>query len=454
MNSDIVSGSGFLLIFSWGGFDLLKTQLSAVSKRYEKVFWVDPLARGRRITALDRAQEVEQIKAALGTSGGDIDLYQYSLSELYSMTPKTLTLKSLMPGLKAIGTISVPTVSDEVLAARLTVLAEPVTVVIDCPGQEHVVVAFLETSGLLKKVDTLYLRAGVEPFFEGAQAIGDLARMLETNALSAGEIYDDADPDWPIYKFKSDQRTRLVHDLRAQLVDVAQARDAADNAAAEMQKKLAERDEDLDRTTQETKQKNAELQRLTKERDAAKSSDAQSRDDLARKVQESAAHSEEVKNLKQELNKVETTFAETQKKLAEGEAILTRKNRDIEERDKKIAQLEETLKNLRKENTAQQALSREKATRLSYEAQQLRLDLRRATAVQDALQSEKGSLRSSKKVVQNENQQLRQLLQQLTPKLREAAEQVRKITSAPQASSILNEKSTKSVKATAGDRDE
>lgn len=446
--------SSTLVIFSLGGSRRVGRLISHSAFSFRSIIWIDPFLDADYSTFFKRAKQVDKIEALLSAEGNHVEINEYSLSELYSTTPKTSALKSLMPGLKAIGTISVPTVTDEVLASRLTDLVEPVTVVIDCPGQEHVVLAFLETSGLLKEVDTLFLRAGVEPFFEGAHAIGDLAQMLETNALLAGEIYDDVDPDWPIYKFQSDQRTRLVHDLRAQLVDVAQARDAADNAAAEMQKKLSERDEDLDRITQETKQKNAELQRLTKERDAAKISDAQSRDDLARKVQESVAHSNEVKNLKQELDKVETTLAETQKRLAEGEAILTRRNLDIEERDKKIAQLEETLKKLRKENTVQQALNKEKTTRLSYEAQQLRLDLRRATAVQDALQSEKDSLRSSKKAIKGENQQLRQLLQQLTPKLREAAEQVRKITSPPQASSILNEKSTKSVKATAGDCDE
>ncbi|TKA84322.1 hypothetical protein FCK22_16460 [Sulfitobacter sp. 15WGC] len=99
---------------------------------------------------------------------------------------------------------------------------------------------------------------------------------------------------------------------------------------------------------------------------------------------------------------------------------------------------------MRKDNTAQHALNTEKTRRLSYEAQQLRLDLRRATAVQQTLQSEKDILRSSNKDIEEENRKLRQLLYQLTPKLREAAEQVRKITSPPQASSILDKKSTKS----------
>ncbi|AYE88257.1 hypothetical protein [Sulfitobacter sp. D7] len=391
MNSHIASGYGSLVVFSWGSFDRLKTQLSALPIRWEKAFWVDPFAEAQRITAFDKALQHERIGAVLSTGSGDLELRKYSLPELYSLTSETSALKSLLPGLKATGMISVPAVTGEILASRLKDLREPFTVIIDCPGQEHVILAFLETSGLMQKVDTLYLRAGDEPFFEGSHAAVDLVQMLEKQALSAGEIYDDADPNWPVYRFKSDQRTRLVNNLRAQLDDLAQDIKVRDKEADRLTTELAAHDEIVSQHKQSADLRAKEIQQLTKERDAGHG---------------------------------------------------------------KVAQMEEALKKLRKDNTVQHALSTEKTTRLSYEAQQLRLDLRRATAVQETLQSEKDILRSSNKAIEEENQKLRQLLQQLTPKLREAAEQVRKITSPTQASSILNKESTKSPKTKAGNINE
>jgi len=451
VNSDIAAGYGSLVVFSWGNFDRLETQLSALPIRWEKAFWVDPFAEAQRITAFDKALQHEQIDAVLSTESGDIELRKYSLPELYSLTSETSALKSLLPGLKATGTISVPAVTGEILASRLKDLREPFTVVIDSPGQEHVILTFLEASGLLQKVDTLYLRAGVEPFFEGAHAVEDLAHRLENQALSAGELYDDADPDWPVYQFKSDQRTRLVNDLRAQLDDLVQARDAAvkarsketeslkqdlakaRTALAEAQEGLAERDETSARETQLIEERDKKIAQLTQEAEARSketeslTAELTARDEIiSQNAQETDLRAKEVQQLTEERG------------AAQG----------------KIAQFEQAMKKLRNANRDQQALSAEKTSRLSYEVQQLRLDLRRATAVQETLQSEKDILRSSNKVIEEENQKLRQLLQQLTPKLREAAEQVRKITSPPQASSILNKKSTKPPKTKVGDRDE
>lgn len=433
MNLNIAAGYGSLVVFSWGSFDRLETQLSALPIRWEKAFWVDPFAEAQRITAFDEALQHERIDAVLSAGSGDIELRKYSLPELYSLTSETSALKSLLPGLKVTGTISVPAVTGDILLSRLKELREPFTVLIDCPGQEHVIIAFLETSGLMQKVDTIYLRAGDEPFFEGSHAAVDLVHMLEKQALSAGEIYDDADPDWPVYRFKSDQRTRLVNDLRAQLDDLAQERDAFEKTATELQNKLAQRDDTLAGETQAIKDLNKRNTQLAQ--------DIKARDkEVDRLTTELAAHDEIVSQHKQSAD------------LRAKEIQQLAKERDAGQG--KAAQLEEALKKLRKDNTVQHALSTEKTTRLSYEAQHLRLDLRRATAVQETLQSEKDVLRSSNKAIEEENRKLRQLLQQLTPKLREAAEQVRKITSPPQASSILNKKSTTSPKTTAGDINE
>ena len=408
-----------LFVFSLGNFSQVEKYLKNLSDLPHRTYWIDPLGKFVPHDVLQLAGEITFVEAILGDKEGYVDLTKFSYPGLNTTSNETSALREIFPGLSVRETIEVPLVLGETLLPILMEHGHLLEVVIDCPGHEHTIVEFLETSGLLQKVDTLYLRAGVEPFFAGARAAGNLAQMLENRGLSAGEIYDDADPDWPVYRFKSDQRTRLVNDLRAQLDDLAQARDAAEKAAVELQDKLADTDEALAGKAQEIEICSKEIDRLTTELTA--------RDEIvSENAQEAGLRDKEVQQL----------------------------TKDRDAGQEKVAQLEEALKKLRNDNTVQQALSTEKTTRLIYEAQQLRLDLRRATAVQEALQSEKDILGSSNKAVEEENQRLRQLLQQLTPKLREAAEQVRKITSPPQASSILNKKSTKSPKTKAGDRDE
>ncbi|TKA84323.1 hypothetical protein [Sulfitobacter sp. 15WGC] len=349
MNSNIAAGYNSLVVFSWGSFDRLETQLSALSTRWEKAFWVDPFAEVQRITAFNTALQHERIDAVLSAESGDIELRKYSLPGFYSLTCETSALKSLLPGLKATGTISVPAVTGELLTSRLKGLRGPLTVLIDCPGQEHVILAFLETSGLMQKLDTLYLRAGDEPFFEGSHSAIDLVQMLEKQALSAGEIYDDADPDWPVYRFKSDQRTHLVNDLRAQLDDLARERDAFQKAKTELQNKLAQRDHTLGRNAKEIEQQNVELQRLTKERDAAKASDTQSREDLAQKTLDAEVRSKKIESLEQEIDKVQKALAEERDRLAQCDDSLAQEAQTIKELNKKIAQLAEDVKTRDKE---------------------------------------------------------------------------------------------------------
>lgn len=381
VKTDNSLGVGTSIIFSWGAPERLNAQLSRIGTIGQKAIWIDPLAATRLPGALRGADAVERIEAVLALTADGAELSRYSLPDLYSLSPPTAALMSLMPGLKLAEAVAVPVVTSEVLGKKLAACDGAFRVVIDTPGDEGTVLDFLDKTGVLDRVTTLALRCGVEPFFKNAAHINNLLAMLATKGFSIVAQDKDEDSDWPVYVLKLDIRARLIKSL-----EVAGAQAQADLAAAR-EEQAAERDAAKAAAAQAAEAQTAlkaDLEARTKERDAAK-------------------------------------------------AV--------------AAQRETTLAKLRLEQKRATALNTEKALRLEHELYQLRSDLRRAAQAQERSQAETDALKLRYGAVQEERQGLLRLLQQLTPKLREAAKHVREIPVAKQSDVTAMLEGAKSGKA-------
>ena len=84
-----------------------------------------------------------------------------------------------------------------------------------------------------------------------------------------------------------------------------------------------------------------------------------------------------------------------------------------------------SLANLRSRHRIQLSERDETVKRTEHELEELRLDLRRSLQIQERLQAEVSSISVRCEFAEEERNKLRQLLQQLTPRLREAAQHIR-----------------------------
>ena len=370
-------GQGTLIIFSWGEPERLKMQLSYIGNIGKKVIWVDPLKGPALPDALDGAGDIERIEAVLARTPGEVELSRYSLPDLYSLAPPAAALTALMPGLKLADMVPVPGITTEVLGKKLTKAEGPFQVVIDTPGDERAVLDFLDKAKVLDRVTTMVLRCGVEPFFKKSPRIKTLLKMLDTRGFTLAAVDESEDPDWPLYLLNLDPRARLI-----QLLEDAGAQARTDLATAR----------------EEAATLRAELETRTQEHDAAEGVAAQA------------------------------VGAQTALK-----ADLEARTKEHDAVKKLAAQREVALSTLSLEQKKATALKTEKVLRLEHYLGQMQIDLRRAAQAQERTQAEADALCARYTTVQEERQTLLCLLQQLTPKLREAAKRVREIPLAEQS---------------------
>lgn len=118
---------------------------------------------------------------------------------------------------------------------------------------------------------------------------------------------------------------------------------------------------------------------------------------------------------------ITTLKAECSDKCAELEATIESLTKKMDSKDADIAKL-------RVDSKTANALADEKVRRSEHELAQVRTDLSRALQAQERAQADSDTLKARFVKVDEERKALRHLLRQLTPKLREAAKQVRDIS--------------------------
>ena len=114
-------------------------------------------------------------------------------------------------------------------------------------------------------------------------------------------------------------------------------------------------------------------------------------------------------------------------------ADLDTRTKERDEAKALVVKHEATLSALRLEQRKAAGLHTEKVLRLEHGFEQFQLDLRRAAQAQERAQAENDVLKVSYAAVQEEKRKLLHLVQQLTPKLREAAQYMREIPAVKQS---------------------
>ncbi len=149
---------------------------------------------------------------------------------------------------------------------------------------------------------------------------------------------------------------------------------------------------------------------------------AQARADMATAREEAATLRAEVETRTQERDAAKEATAQA----VDAQTAL---KANLEARTK---ERDAALSTVRLEQKKATGLNAEKVLRLEHDLGQMQIDLRRAAQAQERAQAEADALRVRYATVQEERQSLLRLLQQLTPKLREAAKHVRAVPLAEQ----------------------
>lgn len=210
----------------------------------ERVILLEPLGASKLGAAapLLSAPGIEVIPALPGPADGEADLTLYSLPGLRGLSPALPVLQELFPGLSIRETRPIETISATTLLERLGPVSGPVHLWIDMPGAEATTLDVLETAGLLAQAESMTLRCGDEPFFEGGSACAALRDRLVAMGFEMA-LRDDSDPDWPDMVMHQDlaakERARLQETLASREAELQELRGVTGLQATELEAREA-----------------------------------------------------------------------------------------------------------------------------------------------------------------------------------------------------------------------
>ncbi len=199
-----------------------------------------------------------RIPAVPGPKAGEVDLITHSLPGLSSLAPATAALSALFPGLRETGRLRVARLAPADLVQVLADLPEPIALWIDLPGAEAEILAALAAAGILQRVQSLELRCGIEPFFVGAEGRAEIETRLGALDFTLDAV-SDADPDWPILRFRADPQARRLRMQEVELAETQALLTARDAALAEAQAAAKRQAQALDRARKTIAARDAEL---------------------------------------------------------------------------------------------------------------------------------------------------------------------------------------------------
>ena len=406
MRSELAEKTGTLVVFSFGAPLRLRARIKSLAGDVQKIIWVDPLLDDAAVGRFDLDTAIEQIGAVVVPAGKTAELLGYSLPDLYSLTPASAALTSLLPGLREGHGVKVSAISARSLMSRFKSLNGPVHVVIDTPGAEATIVDVLSRRPLAGAVKTVWMRCGVEPFFNKSQGAAALVERLDGLGFVVETTGED-DPDWPEFTLTFDARaqqiktleaakSKLASDIKTQRASVGAARKDARSARAALAKLEQEHASvlaDMEGETEVMAALRADLQARQKERDDARALSAQ--------------------------------YAEALEKCRLDLDAYAKESDDAKTAE---AQHPDAMLRLRMKKQALTVQLDEAERRAAHDRQQIQTDIRRAVLAQERALADADVLKTRLATAEEDRQSLRRLLQQLTPRLREAAKYARDVT--------------------------
>lgn len=159
--------------------------------------------------------QVEVIEAAIADRDGEGLLHVFNLARHSSLTRAT-GLTELLPGLRQVRLLPVPTLTPTTLFDRLAPLTGAVGLLLDAPGLEGAILQHMRDSHTLDVLAWVEMICTEEPQYEGAASRQDLQTMLEDAGFALIKT-DLADPDWPRLSFRIDRQARQIATLTEQV---------------------------------------------------------------------------------------------------------------------------------------------------------------------------------------------------------------------------------------------
>ena len=307
------------------------------------------------------------VAATSGMRDSRAALSTMSLPALNSLAEPLPALSALYPGLRLVRQQQVDVLSPHSLLRGVDLEIRPILLVIETAGQELATLEALRAADLLERIDFLELRCGEEPFYADAGDRAGIEAWLAAEGFAlTGRDLDD--PDWPILHLRLDHVARALTRAEAQIVILEQAAEAKASTLSETE---------------------AKLQAATDRATAADRALAE-------------AHSAAEANA--------NTLRET-------EAKLKAANDRATTADKIAAQLRSQI-----------ALLGEETARDQHDLRSTRQDLGLALRLQTRLQAELRGLQERYATTYSEKSEQEALLRQLTPHLREAAQQLQALS--------------------------
>ena len=411
----------------------------------ERVILVEPTATMAAGLAkgLAHTPGVQVIHAALAESEGEGELLCWNMSRLNTLHEPTSLLQKLFPGLRLKERQPVPLITPARLVDEAGGLTRPSLLIIEAPGSELAILEAWQDNGLLESIDQIELHVAEDVLFANAAPRAVAEDWLSQQGFVV-TARDTEDPDWTVLHLRADHMARALSSAEARIGDLSNAlaearataasrgkqltaskktlRSARERATAldkalaeanagaeEKGQKLAERDEALKAATERA----AEIDKALAE---ANSSRTALEEQLAQAW--AALESEKAKAAKQDerASKLEAELAEQRQKLTTLGASLEKTQAALD-----AAKAEsEIQKNSLKERDAavsQAYMERDKA----YS------DLGLATRMQGLLQVDLDELRARFRQSEETRVLQEDLLRKLTPRLQDAARQLRQL---------------------------
>ncbi|KPQ05527.1 MAG: GAGA binding protein-like family [Rhodobacteraceae bacterium HLUCCA12] len=475
---------GSLIVAGVGAEDGFQDLIQTLGGIPTRMILVEPSETrgGRFAQTLANLDGIVVVDAVPADERGAVEIVEYNLPGLRAWAEPTAALTALFPGLKPRGRLATRKMPLAEAVSQLGELPPPLHLHIDLPGAESTILAALETGDLLRRLDRVSVRCGADTMFKDSWTSAAVQDWLLQRHFQLTETQDD-DPDWPVLHFSADKTGRELDALKSEFTRLQAAHDAVDKERDDARKgrdtaakerdearataekyaaKVAELEAALAATREEATTTGERFEARIEELEAVRDSLTKERDD-ARKGHDAAA---------KERDEARATAEKYAAKVAEREAALAATREEAsatgQRFEARIKELEAVRDSLTTERDAARkdrdtatkerdeiAKARDQAMAASDKAKdesslaiaardKAQADLGLAMRMQGLLQSDLDDLRDRFAQSEAVRREQEDLLRKLTPRLQEAAQQLRQLQMAePPEPELLTPKPTR-----------
>ena len=403
-------------------------------------------------------------------------LQTFNFPGLRSLARPNEALHSLFPGLRAQALRQIDTLAVADFLRQLGEVTRPAHLHLDLPGQELALLQAWANRDEASLPDVIVVRSASEPMFHGGSDAAELGRWAEQNGYQLTAC-DDRDPDWPWLQFRIDRTARALAQAKEEIMardrHISELETALTECRSRAESDAAVRIQ-LDRDRRTALERAAQHgTRIAHLEGSLKESRAKIDIDAARIATIEAAHQTEKEAVQQarelaarrgtRATQLESALKESRDKIRAAEAQKAKLDEALDQsrsqletaaaekadlqaaleksRAKKRAEADKKSAMKKRLAAAQRALkaAEENAEEQNDATEAMRADLGVALRMQTVLQSDLSSLRNRYKMVEASRAEQAALLQKLTPRLRQAAQELRHmgVPSAAPATTVL-----------------